>query len=48
MSKGANNPNKTGQRCILCYAWEVPIENPKQRGPQTKIDHETYCPDYKR
>lgn len=47
MSKGAKNPNKTGQRCILCYAWWYKLENPKPNGPKEKIDHESYCPDYK-
>lgn len=46
-AKNAKNPNKTGQRCIICGSWE--IRAPTIKNPNfTKIEHETYCPDYKR
>lgn len=38
MSKGAKNPDRTGQRCIVCYAWEVRTED-----GSTKITHEGHC-----
>lgn len=47
MTSNAKNPLKTGQRCIICYAWEIYLSNDKS--PKfVKIEHENYCPDYKR
>lgn len=39
MSKGAKNPDKTGMRCLICYAWEVKVDG------ENKIEHEESCPD---
>lgn len=50
MSKGAKNPNRTGMRCIICYAYEfyTDTSNGKnQKKAKVKTDHETYCPDYR-
>lgn len=38
MSKGAKHPDKTGQRCLVCYAWEIKIND------KVKIEHEDHCP----
>jgi hypothetical protein len=45
--KNAKHPNRTGQRCIICYAWEIQAK-PKTAHNREKllIEHETYCPDY--
>lgn len=43
--KNAKNPNRTGMRCIICYAWE--IKTPTISKPNlTSLEHESYCPDY--
>lgn len=45
--KNAKNPNKTGLRCIICYAWEIKVPT-RDKPNLTRTDHETYCPDYQR
>lgn len=56
MSKGAKHPDKTGMRCLICYAWEIKLinkdrqnqtQNQTQTQTQTKIEHELACPYYR-
>jgi len=41
MSKGAKHPDRTGMRCLICYAWE--IKDAKTN--RTYLEHEEHCPD---
>jgi hypothetical protein len=52
IGKNAKHVDKTGQRCIICYSWEIRV-GPKTtasgkptHNPSTRIDHELYCPDF--
>lgn len=33
---------------MICYCWEVKVENAPTRQAATKITHETYCPDHRK